>query len=290
MEVSVIIPAYNSVRVIGEQLDALAAQEFVMDFEVLVCDNGSTDGLRDFIESRPTNPQMPVVWLDASAKPGASYARNVGIRSSKGDFLAFCDADDRVHPEWLQQLVLTADDADLISGAMETESINDPVVNSWRPLEPNAEPLEYSTFLPRMMSCNFGAWKRVCDAIGGFDESMSGAGEDVDFSWRAQLAGMSFKHQPKAVVAYRLRSTLRETWRQSKAYGESDVDLYIAYREYGFKRSTVKEVATQIVGLVLLNPLVPRRIARIPRGRWMIAAAALVGKLHGSWKRKVWYV
>lgn len=290
LNASVIIPARNSVSTIGEQLEALAAQEYLLDFEVLVCDNGSTDGLRDFVDAYPKHARMSVTWLDASEEPGAAFARNVGIKASKGDFLAFCDADDRVHPGWLQQLILAADTADLVSGAMETESINDPLIHSWRPLEPTAEPLEYSTFLPRMMSCNFGAWKHACEAVGGFDEIMSGAGEDVDFSWRIQLAGMTFTHEPKAVVAYRLRSTLRDTWRQSKAYGESDVDLYVAYREYGFKRSSANEVATQVIGVVLLNPLVPRRLAKIPRGRWVIAAGALAGKLHGSWKRRVWYI
>ncbi|MFD4183941.1 glycosyltransferase family 2 protein, partial [Rhodococcus sp. NPDC058514] len=96
--VSVVIAALNVVDVIDVQLTALAEQEYDGDLEVVVGDNGSTDGLRAHLEGHPLREQLGLRWVDASGARGVSHARNVGVAAATGDFIAFCDADDRVDP------------------------------------------------------------------------------------------------------------------------------------------------------------------------------------------------
>ena len=93
--VSVVIPARNAARTLDAQLQALAAQRFPAEWEVLVSDNGSTDATRAVaVEWAGRIPLLRVI--DASARPGASAARNLGAAAAHGELLLFCDADDVV--------------------------------------------------------------------------------------------------------------------------------------------------------------------------------------------------
>jgi Glycosyltransferases involved in cell wall biogenesis len=101
--VSVIVPCYNAAAHLGDALDALAAQDHPQ-IEVIVVDDGSTDGTAALARRRPQ------VRLVCQANAGPSAARNAGIGIASGEFLTFCDADDlfrphkvRVQAEFLQE-------------------------------------------------------------------------------------------------------------------------------------------------------------------------------------------
>jgi len=89
MRVSVVIAAYNATWCIGRALDSLLAQTRVPD-EVLICDDGSTDGLPEWVEARYGAP-IRVLHLAHRNSPAA---RRVGLDQAEGDWLAFMDADD----------------------------------------------------------------------------------------------------------------------------------------------------------------------------------------------------
>ena len=94
MPVSVVVAALNAASTIQAQLDALSGQDYPAHlFEVLVCDNGSTDGTREIVQRHAqTDPRFRLV--DASARRGSGPARNLGVARSRNNLIAFCDADD----------------------------------------------------------------------------------------------------------------------------------------------------------------------------------------------------
>jgi glycosyltransferase involved in cell wall biosynthesis len=86
--VSVVIPVRNGVRYLGEAIESVLGQGQV-EVEVIVVDNGSSDGSRALAESFGA----PVRVIE-EARPGAAHARNGGVRMARGQYLAFLDADD----------------------------------------------------------------------------------------------------------------------------------------------------------------------------------------------------
>ncbi|MFD4183535.1 glycosyltransferase family 2 protein, partial [Rhodococcus sp. NPDC058514] len=132
--------------------------------------------------------------VDSFGAAGRSHACNVGAAAARGEFVAFCDADDAVRPGWLTALAHAAQDFDAVGGAVETRTLNTPAVASWRSLPTPEERFEDAEYLPYAIGCNFGVWRSAFDTVGGFDESLVGGGEDAALSWSLTLAG--FTHGP----------------------------------------------------------------------------------------------
>src|SRR5438105_3139918 len=130
-EVSVVMPVLNCPK-IDEQLGALSDQTFSGSWEVIVADNGSTDGTRDrALRWRDRLPGLQVI--DASAQRGEGAARNVGTIAARAARIAYCDADDVVCPEWLEHLVAALDRDPLATGPIDLTRLNRATVIAWRP-------------------------------------------------------------------------------------------------------------------------------------------------------------
>src|SRR6185369_14122248 len=88
MEVSVIIPTYNSARFLTDAIDSVLAQTF-KDFEVIVIDDGSTDETESLMHKYGS-----AVRYIRHENRGVALTRNRGIDESRGRYVAFLDADD----------------------------------------------------------------------------------------------------------------------------------------------------------------------------------------------------
>lgn len=91
---SVIVPAFNSARTVADTLRSLQVQSF-RDFEVIVVNDGSTDGTAAAVAPFLTDPRIRMV---EQPNRGLAGARNTGILHSAGDYVGFCDADDQWKP------------------------------------------------------------------------------------------------------------------------------------------------------------------------------------------------
>jgi len=283
LRVSVVVPALNAAATIGDQLLALSRQERVIPFEVIVADNGSTDGTPGVVAQYAAHlPRLRCI--DASDSKGAAAARNAGAQLAVGEILAFCDADDVVDERWLAELRDGLAHADFVGGALDMKRLNDPDALKWRPAA--GVRTEGSVFLPHAPSGNFAVWRKVFIAVGMFDESF-GRGEDNEISYRLQLHGYTYEHLSNAVVHYRLRHGLHDVWRQGFDSGLADVRLYGRFRQFGFPRRSAADVLRSLLWLVVKVPSLTRR-SEI--GLWLRKAGLQLGRCVGSASYRVLYL
>lgn len=104
MKLSVIVPVYNGERHLRECIDSVTRQ-LTAECELIVIDDGSTDGsrqiLQDIADGHQGAGEIRVIHL---ANGGVSRARNAGLSMARGDYVAFLDADDRVHGDYVAAL------------------------------------------------------------------------------------------------------------------------------------------------------------------------------------------
>jgi glycosyltransferase involved in cell wall biosynthesis len=105
--ISVIIPVYNGEAYLRECIDSILNQSY-RNFEVIVINDGSTDGTRDILE-RFYSDNTAITVINKK-NGGVSAARNDGINASRGEYLMFLDADDEYLPDALKQMVMEMDD------------------------------------------------------------------------------------------------------------------------------------------------------------------------------------
>lgn len=202
--VSVVIPAYNAERYLGEAIESVLAQTLA-PFETIVVDDGSSDGTAAVAGS------YSGVRLISQENAGPAAARNHGFAASAGELVAFHDADDLMTPDKLavqvaeiadpaigcvlaEQELLVEDGAELPFWAEGTEV---PAVMPARPEEFADEPdVHTMTMLVR---------REVFERVGGFDEEMRAA-EDFDWLLRAAEAGIEFARLPRVLLLRRVHS------------------------------------------------------------------------------------
>ncbi|MBV8464118.1 MAG: glycosyltransferase [Acidimicrobiales bacterium] len=277
--ISVIVPVHNGMPWLEDQLEALAAQQCPLSWEVVVADNGSTDRSRSFAERfAATHENFRVI--DASSVKGAPAARNAGVRAAAGDRLAFCDADDVVQPGWLSSFAKALDEVDVVAGVFDFWSLNGLRVSPDSPAS-----MRQLGFLPAGLGANLAVRRRAFEDIEGFAEELL-VGEDIDLSWRLQLAGYRFVIDFDARVAKRERPQFMEVFRQAAAYGRSGPALYRRYRDTGARRN-LRGAIKSWVWLVGTAPGLVR-----PGGHrldWARAAGMRSGRLSGSLREGVFF-
>lgn len=96
--ISVVIPLYNKAGSIASTLESVLKQNYT-DYEIIVVDDGSTDGSLECVERL----NIPGLRLFSKPNSGVSAARNYGIERAAGEYVAFLDADDLWHPEYLER-------------------------------------------------------------------------------------------------------------------------------------------------------------------------------------------
>lgn len=201
--VSVVIPAYNSERFLAEALASVSAQTYA-PVETIVIDDGSTDGTAAVASAHPG------ITLIEQRNSGPSAARNRGFAASRGEFVAFHDADDLMTPDKLSvQVGLMLDDPGVGCVLAEQELIVEKgaelpfwvegtkveVVMPPRPPDLKDEPMVH----PMSMVVRRETFERV----GAFDESMRAA-EDFDWMLRAAEEGVEIARLSEVLLRRRV--------------------------------------------------------------------------------------
>jgi glycosyltransferase involved in cell wall biosynthesis len=281
--ISVVMPVLNGEQHIADQLAALCGQTYTGSWELVVVDNGCTDRTLDVV--RGFVPSLPRVTIaDARSRRGLNHARNVGAGAARGDFLVFCDADDVASAGWLGAMARAAEEADLVGGRLEWETLNDPVIRAWRPQAPMVDLVADHGFLRYAPGGNLGVWAAVAREL-GWDERFTFGSSDHGFAWRAQLSGYRLAFAPDALMHQRFRRTLWGLARQQFRYGRSGALLVRVYRELGMPGPDNGEALKEWRRLFGSVPDLWR--SRERRGRWIKVAAFRLGRLVGSARAQV---
>jgi glycosyltransferase involved in cell wall biosynthesis len=189
---SVIIPTYNRLPILQKCLAAMEQQQFAPPYEVLVIDDGSTDGTVEFLQSY--SEQFPHVRLLEQEHGGAAAARNMGIENAQGETIVFIDSDLVVTPVFL------AAHAEALAGHEQAFTYGR-VINTCNFDQPTSEPFKVTD-----MSRAYFATGNVAIArhwlleAGSFDTSFRQYGwEDLELGVRLKKLGLRLISCPQAV-------------------------------------------------------------------------------------------
>ena len=245
MDVSVIICTRNRIRSIESCLQTIVlavAKVLPATVELIVVDNGSTDGTSDYIRDWAAKQAFPVCLVQ-EPKAGLSIARNSGVKASKGRLLAFTDDDCCMSETYIQELLqYDKNDAELVmrSGSVVLGDPTDlpltiksvTAVQQWkRPMSVANE----GGLLSSLIGCNMTMRRTIFDQVGEFDERLGAgtkcpAGEDTDYFYRVYLAGFRLEMVPGMIVAhYHGRKTLESRTKLLRNYALGNGALAAKY-------------------------------------------------------------
>jgi len=224
---SVIIVNYNGQAHLERCLPALVKAD-LLEYEIIVVDNASTDGSADYVEQ--DFPQVRAIRTGANL--GFGQGNNVGVRWARGKYLAFLNPDTTVEPGWLESLIAALEanpQAGLATSKIlllaDPEHINTcgndvhyTGLTLCRGMEMDASAFPDQSEVGAVSGAAFAIRKEVFEELGGFDEAFFLYMEDTDLSWRARLAGYRCIYVPQSVVHhdYRLHFGPRKTFHQER--------------------------------------------------------------------------
>jgi glycosyltransferase involved in cell wall biosynthesis len=174
--VSVVIPCFQGARYLAEAVESVVAQT-VTDWEIVIVDDGSTDGSAEVAEALMRSHPARQIRLLRQSNEGTPTARNAGIAASVGRYILPLDADDILLPQLLEKTVAALDaepNVAIVYTDYRRFGSATGVVNAgtW-----SIEQLCYSCPLS-----NTSLYRReVWDAVGGYNPNMAGGYEDWDF-------------------------------------------------------------------------------------------------------------
>jgi len=237
-KISVIIPTYNGIKHIPLCLDSLRKQSRQAD-EVLVVDDASTDGTASLIAR--SYPDVHFVRLDHNK--GFAAAVNAGLSRCCGDYVALLNNDTQAHEQWLAELAKALDEQPSISFCSSKMLFADrpDIINSIGvgftysgvAMDVGYGQKDGPQFnRPRLIfgACAGAAMyrRRLFEEIGLFDEDLFMWYEDVDFSFRAQLAGHKCIYVPTAVIYHKGGGTVSAKDRKHIYYCSRNQVLVLA--------------------------------------------------------------
>jgi glycogen(starch) synthase len=228
-EASIVLVAYNNLGYTRDAIDAVLAHTKTA-FELVLVDNGSTDGSRDYF--RDLGDRLPCQVIENSENLGYPKAANQGIRAARGRHVVLLNNDTQVRPGWLEALLEAARSTERV-GAVTAKILNldGSVQNAGGILHhvdgsftiPHASEDRLAPPLAeRREVANAGGpclllTRELIDDVGVFDEAYSpGYFEDSDLCLRAREAGFKLLYEPAAEVHHHGKATANAVAREGK--------------------------------------------------------------------------
>lgn len=256
--VSIVIPTLNEGELLRTTIDSIRDRTCYPDWEVLVVDDGSTDG-----STAPYRAGAGGVRVLDGGGVGVARARNLGAAHARGEYVVFLDAHCRVSPGWLDGLTeaLASDDVCVAGPAFTRLDHDEPKGCGmvWKDATLDPSWYEPAGDVPYAVPLTTGACQAfrldTFHAVGRYEEGFTRWGfEDVEICLRAWLLGYRVAVNPAAVVAH--------YFRESRNYEVDDLDItynFLRMIHLHFSAARIRRVLRAVAG----NPLIPAALDRL---------------------------
>ncbi len=237
IDVSIVIPCKNEGGNLKWTVDSLMKSQNVLNYEIIVVDDGSIDGCSEFLKS----DVYKKITLIKTNSIGAGQARNIGVEESKGKYLMFCDAHIKVPHKWLDDLVNTLKTfegdvvtpciTDIYNPLAATYGLtwNNRLAVRWISRKP-----EIGDEIPFAGAGALGITREAFEKIYGFDNLFQVLGaEDQELCLKAWLYGYKIVINPEVKVAHLFNRKRKYKVTSSNIIYNS---LSLAYYHFGEKR------------------------------------------------------
>ncbi len=284
---TVLIPAYNEEEVIATSVAAVLASDYPGELELLVLDDGSTDGTED-AALRASSGDARCRVLRDPVNRGKADRLNEGFAQASHELVAATDADTHVHPQavrWLVARMLTSPMLAAVAGAPH-------VTNRGRML-PAMQVLEAASIIglirrTQALTGRVGTVAGVLGlfrrdrvlAVGGYDSRM--ATEDIDLTWRLLQAGWHTTYEPAALVGMQVPATLGPLWAQRRrwARGQGEVlhehlDELFRWRNHHMWLIGIESLASLIWVVAIAVSLVIAILSGLLGGEWDVSGLGM---------------
>ena len=207
MDVSVITVNTNEKHRLIKFLPSIFST--ICDFELIISDNGSTDGSREYIKQNYSQTRI----IENGKNLGFALANNVAAQNSKADILVFINPDTTVEPDWLENLLKPFNDQNVglttskillmsardkinscgntmhISGITQCRGINEPAIN-----------FPFLEEVAAVSGAAFAIRRNLFEKLKGFDADFFIYMEETDLSFRARLLGYKCIYVPNSII------------------------------------------------------------------------------------------
>lgn len=215
--VAIVIVNWNGRELLDDCFQAVRAQDYSGAFEIVLVDNGSTDGSVEYVRERHGD-----VRLVESPVNNYAGANNLGIAATQSDYVVCLNTDTRVAPGWLAALVDALEADSDVAAAGSLVVFEDGRVNSagieliegyaWRDrgFEGRVEDHSVACDAYGLTGCSVLYRREVWEQLGGLDEDFHMYYEDVDLSLRARAAGHRLRFVPTSRVEHAYNASIRK--------------------------------------------------------------------------------
>jgi len=213
VEVSIVIPAYNSEKTIEKTLKAVLSQKFPKNkYEIIVVDDGSNDRTRKIVK------KFKKIKLLRQKHRGPATARNLGVEKSRGEIILFTDADCIPNKNWIKNMTIPFKNTNTVGVAGTYKTLNKQSLIArfvGYEIEERHERIKRKKYIDFIGTYSAAYRKDIFLKFKGFDDRFSMAsGEDPDFSFRISKAGLRIVFQPNAFVFHSHPSNLLKYLKQ----------------------------------------------------------------------------
>lgn len=281
--VSVVMPVFNAGFFVQQAVSSVLAQTFT-DFELIIVDDGSTDGCLDFLEQ---TDDARIRVLRHTVNSGGRQIRNRAIEAASGKLIAIADADDMAHPlrfEMQARFLEGSPDVSLVAGATQLFGDTDTVGRTSWPVTSHAGLTLGLRYGPSFYHGSVMVRTEALREIGGYRDVP--AAQDYDMYARLLMAGHRFAALTQVVLVYRnhpggisktrasdAKSLLRAT--SARLRREVEIPCLRALVEAARHEPAIQHREPQLRLLKLLGRTAIEHVRRKPSVALRCAAAAL---------------